>query len=200
MKYTNLLVGTNNAHKVREIAAILHETGVRVVTPKELGITNEPEENGATFAENALIKARYYAMQGAVPCLADDSGLAVDALDGRPGIYSARYAPTDAECIARLLDEMRDIPAEKRTARFVCAAALCMPDGLEIVEIGTCEGQIASAPRGSNGFGYDPVFYLPDLDCTMSEISAEEKNTRSHRGNALAAMKPHLMRLFATAQ
>ena len=197
MKYTTLLVGTNNAHKAREIAAILHATGVRVVTPKELGIANEPEENGTTFAENALIKARYYATQGQMPCLADDSGLAVDALDGRPGVFSARYAPTDAECIARLLDELRDIPAEKRTARFVCAAALCMPDGLEIVETGTCEGQIVFAPRGSNGFGYDPVFYLPDLDCTMAELSAEEKNTRSHRGNALTTMKPHLLQLFS---
>jgi XTP/dITP diphosphohydrolase len=122
-----ILVGTNNAHKVGEIAALLAPAGLRVTTPRELGIAEEPIEDGATFEENALIKARFSAGRSGLPALADDSGLIVDALDGRPGVYSSRYAPTDAERIARLLDELKDVPEGRRTARFVCAAAFVVP-------------------------------------------------------------------------
>jgi XTP/dITP diphosphohydrolase len=197
MKNHTLLVGTNNAHKAREIAALLQELAIRVATPGEIGITEEPEETGLTFAENAAIKANYYARQGHLPCLADDSGLVVDALQGRPGIYSARYAPTDSARIARLLEEMRGVPETKRTARFVCVMALSLPDASEILETGICEGIIAEAPQGNNGFGYDPIFYLPHLQRTLAEISDEEKNHLSHRGNALESMKPHLVALFS---
>ncbi len=193
----SLLAGTNNAGKTREIIRMLADRGVRVITPRDLGLTDEPAEDGATFTENALIKARFFSRAAGLPCLADDSGLVVDALGGRPGVQSARYAPTDAERIARLLDEMRDVEHARRTARFVCAAALVdMELGVEVVETGTCEGFIAHEPRGENGFGYDPLFYLPDVDRTMAEISPEAKNARSHRGRALAAMASHFDKVF----
>jgi XTP/dITP diphosphohydrolase len=200
-----LLVGTGNAHKAGEIAAMLSGEPplvFRAVTPGELGVSDEPTEDGETFEANALIKARYFAARFERPCVADDSGIVVDALDGRPGIYSSRYAPSDTERVARLLSEMRDVPTAERTARFVCAAALVVPatagnalGTVEIVKIGTCEGRIALAPRGENGFGYDPVFYLPDVARTMAQLPPEAKNARSHRGRAFAAMRPHLIRL-----
>jgi XTP/dITP diphosphohydrolase len=195
-----LLVGTNNAHKAGEIAAMLNDSprAIQVLTPRDLGITEEPEENGETFEANALIKARYYAEQSGLPCLADDSGLVVDALDGRPGVYSARYAPSDPERIARVLRELDGVPESRRTARFVCAAALVVPavsdqPPREAVRVGTCEGRIAFEARGKNGFGYDPVFFLPDVGKTMAELPPEEKNARSHRGRALEAIHPHIL-------
>jgi XTP/dITP diphosphohydrolase len=221
-----LLLGTNNSHKAGEIRAMLAHLDVRVVTPRELGITDDPVENGETFEANALIKARFFAGRTDFPCLADDSGLEVEALGGRPGVFSSRYAPTDAERIARLLGELRDVPPEARTARFVCVTALVVPPAyrashsgssapsstaftprcgiplspgdapLEIVEIGTCEGRIASEARGAAGFGYDPVFFVPHLGRTMAELSSTEKNAISHRGCALAAMKLHLVCFF----
>lgn len=193
-----LLVGTNNTHKADEIRAMLAPLQVEVRTPRDLQITEEPVEDGATFEANAILKARFYAAKTGLPCLADDSGLVVDALDGRPGVYSSRYAPSDPERIARLLGELAGIPAEQRTARFVCSAALALHDRDEaVVETGTCEGRIAEASAGTNGFGYDPVFYLPDLGRTMAEIAPEAKNARSHRGQALQAMQPHLEALFS---
>lgn len=193
-----LLVGTNNPHKVREIAALLEGVDIQVVGPRQLGIADEPAEDGEAFADNALIKARFFAQRAARPCLADDSGLVVDALDGRPGVYSSRYAPTDEERIARLLSEMQDVPAGRRQARFVCAVALVDAQGNTLAaKTGTCEGVIALEPRGQEGFGYDPVFFLPDADKTMAELSSDEKNARSHRGNALAAIRQHLLRLFS---
>ncbi len=211
-----MLVGTNNTHKAGEIAAMLEKTvrgfdsPVSFLLPKDLGIKDEPVEDGETFRDNALIKARFYAARSGLPCLADDSGLEVDALGGRPGVFSSRYAPTDPERIARLLGELRETPEADRSARFVCAAALvvppefgreagAIPDGKErreIVEIGICEGAVAAESRGENGFGYDPVFYLPDLSRTMAEISAGQKNALSHRGRAFGAMSPHLVRLL----
>jgi XTP/dITP diphosphohydrolase len=186
---------------------MLGGVAVRVVTPRELGVEEEAVEDGETFRANALLKARFFSSRTALPCLADDSGLEVDALGSRPGVYSSRYAPSDAERIARLLEEMREVPEDRRTARFVCAAALVVPprdtvspatatESREILEIGTCEGRIARAPRGRNGFGYDPVFLLPEIGRTMAEISPEEKNARSHRSRAIQAMRPHLLRLF----
>ena len=206
-----LLVGTNNPNKAREIGELLAGAEIEIVAPLDLGIDDEPEENGATFEENALIKARFYSARTGLPGLADDSGLAVDALGGRPGVFSSRYAPTDSERIARLLGELEGVAPEVRTARFVCAAALVVPGGAElplvgeprgpgmadgareIVEVGTCEGRIALEPRGENGFGYDPVFYLPDADKTMAELSPEAKNARSHRGRALRAIQRHFV-------
>ena len=192
-----LLVGTNNAGKALEIAALVQTLGVVVVLPRDLGIAAAPLEDGPTFQANALLKARFFSEAAGLPCLADDSGLEVDALAGRPGIFSSRYGITDAERIARLLDEMRHLPQSERTARFVCAAALVDASaGTEVVETGQCEGAIAEAPRGGRGFGYDPVFYLPDVGKTMAEITPEEKNARSHRGRALAAILPHIRRAF----
>jgi len=192
-----LLVGTNNTGKAREISALVQALDVAVVLPRDLGITATPPEHGPTFQANALLKGRFFSEAAGLPCLADDSGLEVDALAGRPGVFSSRYAPTDAERIARLLDEMRHAPRNERTARFVCAAALVdVSAGTEVVETGQCEGAIAEAPRGGKGFGYDPVFYLPDMGRTMAEITFEEKNARSHRGKALAALLPHIRRAF----
>lgn len=200
-----LIVGTNNAHKAEEIGQMLAELGVEVVTPRMLGYEGEPVEDGDTFESNALIKARYYAHKSGLPCLADDSGLVVDALDGRPGIYSSRYAENDAARHTKLLGELAGLSPQERTARFVCVAALVLPDAVgdgpiagegECLERGTCEGQIADAPRGTNGFGYDPVFFQEDLGCTLAEISAEDKNARSHRGAAMKNMLPHLIALF----
>jgi len=218
-----LLLGTNNRHKVAEISAMLSALRVRVLTPRDLGISEDPLEDGATFQANALVKARFFSEQAGLPCLADDSGLVVDALAGRPGVLSSRYAPTDQERIARLLEELRDVPERRRTARFVCAAALVIPAvscpsvqenpargrsinppaepnaaaTTEILETGICDGAIGFEPRGSGGFGYDPVFLIPGLRKTMAELTPEEKNTISHRGRALAAMKPHLLRFLA---
>jgi XTP/dITP diphosphohydrolase len=198
MTQKTLLVGTNNLHKAGEIAALLEGIQTRVATPRELGIDSEPVEDGATFAQNALIKARFYSNASGLPCLADDSGLEVDALGGRPGVLSSRYAPSDPERIRRLLDEMKQVEAGRRGARFVCAAALVdARTGTEVVEIGTCEGEIALAPSGTNGFGYDPVFFLPDVSKTMAELAPDEKNARSHRGRALRAIAPRVAALLS---
>ncbi len=193
-----LLIGSNNAHKARELSAMLESSvpgAFAVYSPADRGITQEPEENGKTFEDNALIKARYYCEESGLMCLADDSGLSVDALDGRPGVYSSRYAPSDPERIERLLAEMCRVKEPERTARFVCAAALVLPGGGEWVERGTCEGRIAFAPSGHNGFGYDPVFLLPERGMTMAELLAEEKNAISHRGRALQKIVEHLAKL-----
>lgn len=190
-----LLIGSNNEGKARELAEMLESAvpgAFSVCRPADCGIEEEPEENGKTFEDNALIKARYYGRESGMLCLADDSGLSVDVLDGRPGVRSARYAPTDPERIERLLAELRGIDPEMRTARFICAAALVLPGGGEWVERGVCEGRIAQEPRGQNGFGYDPVFYLPGREQTMAELAPEEKNLISHRGRALEKIVQHL--------
>jgi XTP/dITP diphosphohydrolase len=148
----------------------------------------QPDETGATFAENALLKARYYSLQTGFPALSDDSGLCVDALGGAPGISSARYAPTDEARIARLLAELSAAGANTqrgRTARFICVAALAWPDGRAITAEGALEGSIASEPSGFDGFGYDPVFFLPDRGVTVAGLSAADKNAISHRSLAL---------------
>ncbi len=193
-----LLIGSNNENKARELSAMLESAfpgAFSVSCPSDRGITEEPEENGRTFEDNALIKARYYCGESGVMCLADDSGLSVDALDGRPGVYSSRYAPSDPERIERLLAEMCRVKEPGRTARFVCAAALVLPGGGEWVERGTCEGRIAFAPAGHNGFGYDPVFLIPECGVTMAELEPEAKNAISHRGRALEKVVEHLAKL-----
>jgi XTP/dITP diphosphohydrolase len=183
-----LVLATTNKHKVTEIKNKFASLGaLEIVSLEELpaGAPNAVE-NGATFAENALLKAAAIAAFSERPAMADDSGLCVDALDGRPGIFSARYGgenTTDAEKNALLLKELSGIT--ERQARFVCAIAIVFPDGLTLTAEGTCYGAISQAPSGVQGFGYDPVFFLPQYNCTMAEISLDEKNRISHRALAL---------------
>ena len=184
-----ICAATGNAGKLKEIRRILEAQGHTVKSQKELGITLEPEETGTTFAENARIKAKAICEAAGLPTLADDSGLAVDALDGAPGVYSARYGNLDSDQArtSYLLENLKDVPAGKRGAQFVSAIVCILPDGREVHAQGTCQGEILFAPRGENGFGYDPVFYSPELKKTFSEATEEEKSTVSHRGRALRA-------------
>lgn len=194
-----LLVATNNAGKLREYQALLADLPVQLTTPGQEGIELEVEENGASFAENALLKARAYCAVSRLPTLADDSGLEVDALGGGPGVYSARYAgngATDRQRYEKLLDALRGVPPAQRSARFRCAIALVLPDGTEEITEGECEGIIIDTPRGEHGFGYDPVFYMPALGKTMAELPPELKNRVSHRARALMRMKPILQALL----
>jgi XTP/dITP diphosphohydrolase len=196
-----IVIATNNAGKAREFAAMIREAGlaIKVLSLRDIDPPVEmPEEIGATFAENARIKAEAVAATAALPALADDSGICVDALDGRPGIASARWAgpdATDADRNTLLLDELASIPATARTARFVCALALAEPGGRATVREGIWEGVIASEPRGPGGFGYDPLFLLPELGLTSAELGPDLKNRVSHRARAFAAMLPELARL-----
>ena len=193
----SLLFATSNPHKLEEVRQILVPLGVEVRSLDSLGeVPPEPVEDGETFEENARKKARGYAAATGIACLADDSGIEVDALGGAPGIHSARYAgigssraERDAANNRKLLEALQGVPAEKRTARFVCVLSLAAPDGRLLAETrGTFEGTIAESPAGGNGFGYDPLLYLPDRGCTSAELAPDEKNARSHRGAALRAL------------
>ncbi len=194
-----LVVATGNTHKLEEIRSILAAAGVDadLRSMREYGVP-EPIEDGATFEANALIKARACATTTGHPSIADDSGLEVDALDGAPGVFSARYAgepSDDARNNARLVAELAGVPPGRRTARFVCAAAIAMPDGPQAVVRGAIEGRIVDPPRGDNGFGYDPFFEPvgPAADGrTTAEMTAAEKDAISHRGEAFRALCPHL--------
>lgn len=182
-----LLLATSSAKKIAELRQIFSGLPVALVTPPDLELDLDPEETGSTFEENAQIKAEAFARASGLPSLADDSGLEVDALNGEPGVHSKRYAgpdATDADRIARLLRKLEGVPDDRRTARFRCVMALATPQGTVGTVDGTCEGRIAHAPQGNNGFGYDPIFYLPQLSRTMAELSSEEKNAISHRGRA----------------
>jgi XTP/dITP diphosphohydrolase len=179
----HVILASTNAHKLAELQALFADVPGLTF---ELGPALEVEETGITFAENALLKANAYMHATGQPCLADDSGLVVYALDGRPGVYSARYAADDASRIARVLGELEGLPRE---AAFVCAMALARPDGPPIQVEGRCEGQITPAPVGSGGFGYDPIFHSPELGVTFGEASAEAKNRVSHRARATAALR-----------
>jgi XTP/dITP diphosphohydrolase len=186
------VLASSNTGKLRELAEILQPLGYELVTQSSLGIQTPPE-TGTTFAENALLKARHASRLSGLPALADDSGIEVDALDGRPGIYSARYAgeqATDAENLQKMLDELRDVPDPKRSARYQCVIAFVSDadDPFPLLAEGTWEGQILTEPRGSGGFGYDPIFRPVGLDSTAAELPAAEKNARSHRGKALRAL------------
>lgn len=189
-----LVLATRNRGKVREMRTILGAAGIEVLSEDELGAAVEVEETGTTFEENSLLKARAVLGACGLASAADDSGLVVDALGGDPGVYSARYGgkKTDAERIGLLLRNLRDVPEEKRTARFVCVVTCCFPDGRVVTARGECEGRIAFSPRGSDGFGYDPVFLVPSLGRTFAELTAEEKNAISHRGRALALLSAKL--------
>ena len=186
-----LVIATRNPGKAREIAEILGEPGMpfEIVSLSDYPDAPEPEETGATFRENAIIKATACARFTGELSLADDSGLEVDALNGAPGIHSARFAPTTPERNAKLLDAMKDVPDGSRTARFRCVVAIARPDGSVQTCEGTVEGIISRSPKGSHGFGYDPIFYLPTLGKHMAELSASEKNAISHRGKALHQAK-----------
>jgi XTP/dITP diphosphohydrolase len=183
-----IIAATRNRGKLEEIAQLLSCLPYDVISMTEAGVTDDIDETGATFEENALIKARAVWKVTGETVLADDSGLEVDFLGGAPGVYSARYAgegATDADRNRKLLAALAGVPADKRSARFVCAAALIFPDGRETVVRGTCEGYITDVPAGNNGFGYDPLFYVPEFGMTIAQMGAELKNSISHRGNAL---------------
>jgi len=192
-----LALATHNAHKVGEIAAILVPLvpGLvedDIVSAGQLGAP-APVEDGVTFAENALIKARALAAASGLPAIADDSGIAVDVMGGAPGIFSALWSGrhgADRENLDLLLAQMVDIPEHHRGAAFVCAAALVRPDGTEVVEIGTVRGRLAEAASGENGFGYDPIFIPEGFDVTSAELTPEQKNAISHRGAAFRALAP----------
>ena len=198
MHHKKLLLATNNKAKVREYKSLLQNLPCEVVTPSEQGITIEVDEVGKSLKENARLKANAFAAESRLLSLADDSGLEVDALGGEPGPLSARYAgegASDIERINYLLTRLKDVPDEKRTARFRCVIAIAAPD--EKVELcyGECPGLITFGPRGEHGFGYDPVFYLPDLNKTMAELPMEVKNKVSHRGQAARKARKVLERL-----
>lgn len=198
-----IIFATGNAGKMKEIRMILADLGMPVVSMKEAGVSVEIEENGTSFEENAVIKASTIMEQTGEITMADDSGLEIDALNKEPGIYSARYMGEDTSYEIKnqnLIDRLQGVPEEKRTARFVCAVACAFPDGRVFTVTRTMEGIIAEESRGANGFGYDPIFYLPEKGCTSAEISAEEKNELSHRGKALRAMRQQLEELLKTQE
>ncbi|GAA1622115.1 RdgB/HAM1 family non-canonical purine NTP pyrophosphatase [Georgenia ruanii] len=201
---TRLVLATHNLHKVRELRDILAPQlpGLdpdAVVGAKDLGAA-EPVEDGVTFAENALIKARALAAATGLPAVADDSGLCVDVLGGAPGVFSARWSGRhgdDRGNLELLLAQLADVPARHRGAHFACAAALVTPAGLEVVEEGLMPGVLLTAPRGSGGFGYDPILQPAGETRSAAELSAEEKNAISHRGQAFRALAPHVVAALA---
>ncbi len=193
-----IIFATGNEDKMREIREILGDLGWEIQSRKEAGIDMDIVETGSSFEENALLKARAVAACCEDIVLADDSGLEIDALGGAPGIYSSRFAGEDASYetkIGILLDRLQGVPEEKRTARFVCAVAAIVPGHEPIVVRGTFEGRIGEAPAGENGFGYDPIFVVPERGCTSAELSPEEKNAMSHRGKALRMMREKLVEI-----
>lgn len=190
-----IYVATNNNGKLKEIKAILPDFEVLAI--KDLGFDFDVEEDGQTFAENSYKKAHALYKLTACRVIADDSGLCVDALDGAPGVYSARYAGehgNDEENTRKLLEDMADLPDEKRTARFVCDICYIDEGGEVFHAYGECGGYISRTPKGENGFGYDPVMYIPEYGKTMAELTPEEKNKMSHRAKALAVLKEKLLK------
>ncbi len=189
---TRIIFATGNKDKLREIGEILDNEDLEIVSMKDAGFDMDIEENGTTFAENALIKARAIAKASGCLTLADDSGLEIDAMDKQPGIYSARFLGHDTGYDHKnnyILDKLKDVPEEKRTARYVCAVAAVWPDGREEAVTETFEGRIGYEQRGNGGFGYDPIFWVPEYNKSAAEMTPDEKNSMSHRGKALRAMK-----------
>ena len=184
-----LLVATTNSGKISELTELLNETEITLLSLNDYPDLPDVIEDGSTFLENALKKARTAASYSGRPSLADDSGLEVDTLDGKPGVLSSRFGPTSEARNGKLLAMLESVPDNGRTARFVCALAFVRPDGFEWTTEGVCEGRITCEPRGNRGFGYDPVFYYETLGKTFAELSREEKNGVSHRGRALRAFK-----------
>lgn len=195
-----IVLATGNPGKVREIQSILGDFDVEVVPQSEFGVS-DADETGASFVENALIKARHASMMTGLPAIADDSGLVVDALDGRPGVHSARYSgadATDESNIDKLLRALQNVPGEKRTAAFQCCAVFVSADDTtSLVAEGRWAGRILERRRGTGGFGYDPVFFDPECGRTAAELGPELKNARSHRGKALAALVDMLRQHYA---
>lgn len=190
-----IVFATGNAGKIREIQMILADLNMEVVSMKEAGIQVDIEENGSTYEENALLKARAVAAFTDDIVMADDSGLEIDYLNKEPGIYSARYLGEDTPYSiknANLMERLMGVPDEKRSARFVCAIAAVLPGGKELTTRAAIEGRIGYEEKGSNGFGYDPIFYVPEFGKTTAELTGEEKNKVSHRGKALELMKEEL--------
>ena len=192
-----IVIATSNEDKVREIDEILEGTGYNAVSMKEAGFCPEIIEDGKTFEENALIKAKavHDLSDGSDYVMADDSGICIDALDGAPGIYSARFCgenTTYPEKFAKIFEMLKDVPEEKRTARFVCAIAVVRPDGTSFTVRGEVEGVLHEEPAGENGFGYDPIFYVPEFGMTTAQMPPEQKNSISHRGRALRKMVEEL--------
>ena len=195
------VLASHNKKKMKEMREILSSLGVEVISQAEAGVDLEPEETGITFEENARIKARAIMEASGLPAIADDSGLVVDALGGAPGVYSARYGGeglSDTDRWKLLLKNMEG--KEDRACRFVCVICCALPDGSEVMSRGEVQGVVALAPDGDGGFGYDPVFYLPEKGCTMAQLPAEEKNAISHRGNALRAFREEWERRYGTDQ
>ena len=190
-----LLVATHNQGKVVELAELLGDLDVTLVGLDDVGITREVAETGTTFRENAVLKAETYARESGLLTLADDSGLEVDALAGRPGVHTARYGGEELNARQRyeyLLSNLNGVPWEERSARFHCVVALARPQGVVATADGLLEGHIALAPSGDGGFGYDPVFHIDEQACTMAQLPADLKNRISHRGRAVTAIKPRL--------
>ena len=191
-----LILATSNKDKAREIAEILDGTPFVVTTMKEEGFDPDIVEDGKTFEENALIKARaIHALASGAYVMADDSGLCIDALDGAPGIYSARFCGEDStypEKFAKIFEMLKDVPEEKRTAKFVCSIAVVRPDGSEFTVRGEVCGVLHEKPMGDGGFGYDPIFYVPEFGMTTAQMTKEQKNSISHRGKASRAMAEKL--------
>lgn len=195
MKIRKLIFATGNEGKLKEIRMILGDLGVEILSLKEAGIDTDVEENGTTFEENAVIKATEIMKLTGEVVLADDSGLEVDALNKEPGVYSARYMGHDTSYRIKnqnIIDRLKGKEGQERSARFVCAIAAAFPDGRVVTTRGTMEGQIGYEEKGENGFGYDPIFYLPEYHCYSGELPLEEKNKLSHRGKALRLMKEEL--------
>ncbi len=193
-----ILLASNNAGKQRELLALLGDLGIEILTPADLGLKLEVDETGTTYAENATLKAEAFGASSGLLTVADDSGLEVDALDSAPGVYAARYAgpgATDATRRAKLLGALAEVPAP-RTARFRAVVAVREPSGALTTFEGVCEGEIAFEERGAGGFGYDPIFYMPERQATMAELPEALKNAISHRGRAIAAARPHIERLL----
>lgn len=193
-----IVVATGNSGKIREIKEILSDIDTQIYSMKELGINSEPDENGKTFEENALIKARtlHGLLKEDALVLADDSGLVIDYLNGEPGIYSARYMGEDTAYTIKcqnILDRLSGVPKEKRSARFISSIALIYPDGREETVTASMEGYIAKEAKGRGGFGYDPIFYVEEFKKNVAELSDDEKNSISHRGKALRLMRDKIM-------
>ena len=191
-----LLIATTNAGKLKEIAGILDGALVELITLNDLDPIVEPEETGTTFADNARLKARYYSNATGLVSVADDSGIEIDALDKAPGVHSARWHGTDYPTKFRKIQELfRERRVTGSTARFVCQVALANRDQILFEASGTVEGEIVTEPRGSNGFGYDPIFLYPPFGCTLAELDSEKKASVSHRGKAFRALRAYLMKV-----
>ncbi|MDE7299883.1 MAG: XTP/dITP diphosphatase [Lachnospiraceae bacterium] len=191
-----IIFATGNAGKLKEIREIMKDTGFEVLSMKEAGLALDIGENGATFEENALIKARAVCAAAGEIALADDSGLEVDYMDRAPGVYSARFLGEDTSYEIKnqyILDKLAGVPDEERSARFVCAIAAVFPGGREEIRTAAIEGRIAYEPAGENGFGYDPIFYVPEYGCTTAQLTMEQKNEISHRAKALNRMKEEVL-------